>query len=97
MDRWNDDRLDDLARNVRNMGPAVESVAVVRVQMDNLSGQLRETRHEVSALSKKLEVVIDEPLKRSRDFRRQLMLGVLAALAGGAFTFVAILLGSTVH
>lgn len=106
--RWNDDRLDDLARGAERRFTELwqtadrhtnelRDVGVLKEQMSTLSAALKDTRVEVRALTKQLGQVADEPLKRAADFWRQVRIGVLIAFGGGAATLFGAYLAGAIH
>lgn len=72
-------------------------MAEVKVEQRELKTGLERANKGIEEISKKLTDVADEPLVRARDFRRQVLQGVIAAIAGGLLTFAAVLAGGSIH
>lgn len=53
LDRWNDDRLDDLHEQVRRMTPAVEQIGVLTEQMRSLGRSIDQLRYRLDEGSKR--------------------------------------------
>lgn len=53
LDRWNDDRLDDLHEQVRRMSPAVEQVGVLAEQMRSLGRSIDRLRDDLATASQR--------------------------------------------
>ncbi len=97
--RWNDDRLDDLQRDVNDVKPLIADVARLSERMNSLSGQLAEntqaTKEGARAtehVAKQLEKARLEPLTRGRNVRTQLFIALAGAAAAGGFALLGALL-----
>jgi hypothetical protein len=97
LDRWSDDRLDELNRRLINVENVATTVAVLQSESVEMKRGLGRVESAVTMLTDKLGQVVDEPLLRARDFRKQVLQGVIAALAGGVVVFIATLLAGVVH
>lgn len=108
VDRWNDDRLDDLARgNERRFQEIwtiadrheseLRAVGVLKEQMATLSNTLVDTQRDLRKLSERLGVIAEEPMKRAADFWRQVRIGFLIALGGGGVTFLGAWMAGAIH
>lgn len=97
LERWNDERLDELNQRVNRMSDVSTTVAVVRSEQATLKVEVGRANEGIAALSRKLGEVADEPLIRGRNFRSQMMQGFLAALAGGLIVFLSTLASGLIH
>lgn len=93
MVRWNDDRLDDLKRRVDEHDKPVQSVAVLTSRMQELARQLQANTDGQQRISKQFEDAQLEPFKRGRNFRSQLALAVVSAVAGGGLAVIGAIVG----
>lgn len=96
-DRWPDDRLDEMNRRLINVEGMSTTVAVVKTRLDGLEDNVSKANQGIERLSDKLNAVVDEPMVRGRDFRRQVLQGALAAGFGGSVVFIASLIAGQVH
>jgi hypothetical protein len=96
-DKWPDERLDDLYQRLVKVEAMTTDVAVLKNDVSAMKRTLGRVETGIESLSKKLGQVVDEPLVRARDFRKQVLQGVIAALAGGIVVFGATLLAGAVH
>lgn len=96
-DRWSDDRLDELARRMTSVESLATTVAVIQTEQASMKLGLGRVETAVTTLSDRLGQVVDEPLVRARDFRKQALQGVIAAIAGGVVVFIATLVAGAVH
>jgi hypothetical protein len=81
--RWNDDRLDELAKRVARLDDVVTEVAVLKTEMRNLTRAVDANTRATGNVSKQFEQAQIEPFQRGRNFRNQLVLVIMGALAGG--------------
>lgn len=96
-ERWSDDRLDELNRRVIGVEGVKESVAVMKNDMASVKRGQDRIENAVGKLSTKLGEVVDEPLVRARDFRRQILQGALAAACGGVIVVLITLALGALH
>jgi hypothetical protein len=97
--RWNDDRLDDLARAVRQQGEQLNALVDMRVEMtslrDKVDGVQEDTHVTVAALEKLKENLekraVDQAKERKAD--RRWMVATLLTTAGLVVAALAIFLG----
>jgi hypothetical protein len=99
LNRWNDDRLDDLKRRVDSVEPLVADVARLSERMKSLSGQLeantRATKDGAMAtehVARQLEQARLEPLTRGRNTRTQIYIGLIGAGAASIFALLGALI-----
>jgi hypothetical protein len=92
MIRWNDDRMDDLKRQVDGMAPTVQSVAVLRAEMATLTRDLEANSRGQEKIAQQLEQAQLEPLTRSRNLRSQALIAITAAVIGGGIAVLGALL-----
>lgn len=92
LDRWNDDRLDDLNESVRDMRVAVEKVAPLAERVDGLGGDLRDAKDAVNGLRRDLRSMMGNPFKEARERKTAIVVGIVAAISGGAATAIATLI-----
>lgn len=76
LDRWNDDRLDDLHEQVRRMTPAVEQIGVLTEQMRSLGRSIDQLRYR-----------LDEGSKRASAWK----IGLTCAAAGSVVGWLAMI------
>jgi hypothetical protein len=79
MDRWNDDRLDDLHRRVINVESAIQTVAVLSEKVGVLERGQKALAAKQEGFDEKLDKVVEEPLVTKRAFWRQVSVGGLIA------------------
>lgn len=97
--RWNDDRLDDLARLVRSQGDQLQALTDMRVEMaglrDKVEGVQEDTHHclsDLRDLKKDLEArALSQQKERKAD--RRWMVATLLTTAGLVVAALAIFLG----
>jgi hypothetical protein len=97
VDKWSDDRLDEMNRRVINLETLQSIVTEMRVEQREMKITLEKVGDGVGKLSDKLGQVVDEPLVRQRDSRAAIRQAAFAALVGGVIVFVATLLGNGLH
>lgn len=91
LDRWNDDRLDDLHRMVLSIVPVSQEVPVVRAEMRSLTRELKELREG-------LQGVVGKPLEERRQRRNAILTGLVIAVVTAVATFLLTLAaGGGVH
>lgn len=91
LERWNDDRLDELSGRVRDMSVAVEKVAPLAERVSSLSDDLRDNKTAVEGLRSDLRGMMGNPLKEARERKTALYVGIIAAVSGGVATAIATL------
>lgn len=101
--RWSDDRLDDLADDVRGLAPLVKQVAIVEADVRQHGRELADARQWIKDAEARLGVQITAVAKSCEDFRaeyradqkqartanRTLVLGILVAIIGAVATIAA--------
>lgn len=92
LERWNDDRLDDLQYRVSRAEAAIEVVARLEERLESNSRELKRNTVATEHVARQLEAAKVEPLTRSRNLRHQLYIAVGAAVTGGAFVVIGALL-----
>ena len=97
MDKWNDERLDELNRRVREVERNIADLPTVKAEMRTLTRELSHTKEAVKSLDDKLDESILEPLKKTKEFQNRLMIAILAAVAGGVVTVISALVGGGIH
>lgn len=86
--RWNDDRLDDLQRQVERMIPVVDQVGVLGERMDSLSGELKNHGRSVDGLRKDIAGIVGKPIEEARARAAAIRIGIISAVTGGVITAV---------
>jgi hypothetical protein len=94
---WNDARLDDMYRRLVKVEDVTTDVAVLKNDVGQMRRSLGRVEAGVADLSTKLGQVVDEPLVRARDFRKQVLQGGIIALVSGGCVFAATVLAGLVH
>jgi hypothetical protein len=86
--RWNDDRLDDLQRQVERMIPVVDKVGVLDERMETLSSDLRTHGRSVEGLRKDLAAAVGKPIEEAQARAAAIRVGIISAIAGGTVTAI---------
>lgn len=94
IERWNDDRLDDLQYRVSRVETSAQAIGVLGERVDSLTREVRANTEAQQVVSKQIEASNVAPLERGRAFRSQLYIALAAALAGAGVAVIATLLGS---
>lgn len=81
LDRWNDDRLDDLNRTVGELKPLVPAVAAFRSQLDGMGSKMDD-------LSDSLDRAREDREKARTDRKNAIVGAIVASLATGVVTFI---------
>jgi hypothetical protein len=95
--RWSDDRLDELNRRLVKVEDVTTDVAVLKNRVGQMQQSLGRVETGIESLAAKLGQVVDEPLVRARDFRKQVLQGGIIALVSGGCVFIATVLAGFVH
>jgi|ERR1700684_183599 len=94
---WNDARLDDMYRRLVKVEDVTTDVAVLKNDVGQMKRSLGRVETGIEGLSAKLGQVVDEPLVRARDFRKQVLQGGIIAIVSGGCVFIATVLAGLVH
>lgn len=89
LQRWNDDRLDDLHRTVVGVAAKVEDVGRLDERISGLSKMVARLEAAISGFAEKLDDLGAEPLRRAAALREQAKIAMFAALAGAVAVFIA--------
>jgi hypothetical protein len=86
--RWNDDRLDDLQRQVERMIPVVDQVGVLGERMESLSGDLATHGRSVEGLRKDIAKAVGKPIEEAQARAAAIKVGIISAVTGGIVTAI---------
>lgn len=96
-DKWPDERIDDLYQRLIKVEAMTTDVAVLKNDVTAMKRTLGRVETGIEGLSAKLGQVVDEPLVRARDFRKQVLQGGVIAVVSGGCVFIATVLAGLVH
>lgn len=92
MEKWNDERLDEAFKNVRErldlIQPIVENVGVLGERLAGVSEALKAHSKKMDAMGERLDDISNEPIRRLRAFRSAMVVGLIS----GVFTIIAAIL-----
>lgn len=95
--RWNDDRLDELARKVDRMDRNMERVIRLDEKMNLTVDEMRGFRKQMKDVTDQLEKAVTEPGRKAQEMQSKVFLAILAAVLGGVITVIASLIGGGIH
>lgn len=91
--RWNDDRLDELARKVDRMDRNMERVIRLDEKMGATVEEMKEYRKQMKAVTEQLEQAVTEPGRKAQEMQSRVFIAIIAAVSGGVVTVIAALIG----
>lgn len=92
IERWTDAGLDRLQGEVDATRHLTVDVAVMKAEMTTLSRELKRNTDATEHVAEQFEKAQLEPLRRGRNFREQVILVLIGAVAGGVFILAGTLL-----
>lgn len=95
--RWNDDRLDELARKVDRMDRNMERVIRLDEKMGTTVEEMRGFRKQMREITDQLEQAVTEPGRKAQEMQSRIFIAIIAAVSGGVVTVIAALIGGGIH
>lgn len=86
IDRWNDDRLDDLAGQLRSMSPLPVQVATLTSELQSVKRELVDPEGAVPRLNRKLEQITGNPIAEGRQLRQGSTIAAASVLGTAVVT-----------
>lgn len=92
--RWNDDRLDEMARKLSRMDEVVTDVAIVKTELRNLTRELRANTAATEHVGGQLEQAKLEPVERHKRIRDAIIIALVSGTFGAVLAVVSALIAS---
>lgn len=84
LDRWNDDRLDDLQREVLKLGASFDRLHENLGSVAVLAEQIKGVRSSIDDVNRDLESVGGNPLAERRERRKLIVVGIVSGVTTGS-------------